>query len=73
MINNHKNSLLLQTVIKIFWFMWTCIIGYEFLLAGDVNYKSSKVDDLFDSDEERPATGRVIFQSRADTNFVIVI
>lgn len=28
--------------------------------AGDVNYKSSKIDDLFDSDEERPATGKVI-------------
>lgn len=44
------------------------------MLAGDVNYKSSKIDDLFDSDEERPATGRVIFKNRADTNsFVIVI
>lgn len=44
------------------------------MLAGDVNYKSSKIDDLFDSDEERPATGRVIFENRADTNsFVIVI
>lgn len=43
------------------------------MLAGDVNYKSSKIDDLFDSDEERPATGRVIFQNRAVTNFVIVI
>lgn len=43
------------------------------MLAGDVNYKSSKIDDMFESDEERPATGRVIFQNRADTNFVIVI
>lgn len=33
------------------------------MLAGDVNYKSSKIDDLFDSDEERPATGMSGFRS----------
>ncbi|XP_065940730.1 uncharacterized protein C8orf34 isoform X3 [Magallana gigas] len=31
--------------------------------VGDVNYKSSKIDDLFDSDEERPATGMSGFRS----------
>lgn len=68
------NKISILTVIKIFWSIWTCIIADEFLLAGDVNYKSSKVDDLFESDEERPATGRVIFKNRADTNsFVVVI
>lgn len=66
-----KWDISILTVIKIYWFLWTCIIRYEFLIAGDVNYKSSKIDDLFDSDEERPATGRGIFQNRADTNFVI--
>ncbi|XP_022341487.2 uncharacterized protein C8orf34-like isoform X3 [Crassostrea virginica] len=30
---------------------------------GDVNYKSSKVDDLFESDDERPATGMSGFRS----------
>lgn len=73
LLHKSVNEISILTVIKIFWFIWTCIIGYAFLLAGDVNYKSSKIDDLFDSDEERPATGRVIFQNRADTNFVIVI
>ncbi|XP_078330933.1 uncharacterized protein C8orf34 homolog isoform X2 [Crassostrea virginica] len=31
--------------------------------GGDVNYKSSKVDDLFESDDERPATGMSGFRS----------
>lgn len=74
LLHKSVNKISILTVIKIFWSIWTCIIADEFLLAGDVNYKSSKIDDLFDSDEERPATGRVIFQNRADTNsFVIVI
>lgn len=42
------------------------------MLAGNVNYKSSKIDDLFDSDEERPATGRVIFQNRSDTDSFLI-
>lgn len=66
------NEISILTVTKIFWFIWTCIIGDEFLLAGDVNYKSSKIDDLFDSDEERPATGRVIFQNRSDTDSFLI-
>lgn len=74
LLHKSVNEISILTVIKIFWSIWTCIIADEFLLAGDVNYKSSKIDDLFDSDEERPATGRVIFKNRADTNsFVIVI
>lgn len=56
------NKISILTVTKIFWFIWACIIGYAFLLAGDVNYKSSKVDDLFESDEERPATGGLFFK-----------
>lgn len=46
---------------KIFWFIWICIIGYIFLFVGDVNYKFLKIDDLFDLDEERFVIGRVIF------------
>ena len=39
----------------VFWqqFIYSVILS----LVGDVNYKSSKVDDLFESDDERPATG----------------
>lgn len=55
------NEIFILIVIKIFWFIWICIIGDEFLFVGDVNYKFLKIDDLFDLDEERFVIGRVIF------------